>query len=196
MNVSLVTIGKGGARKDFPVSGPALVIGRKVDADLRIPKPDVSRAHCEIMVNGNKVSLRDLGSSNGTFVNDRKVAQATLKAGDRVKVGPVVFVIQIDGVPEKIVPQMLTPAPMAPPAPAGAAASRGAPGAPKPEAPESAGDDTDEFDIDELGELDVDDLSDLDLDELKDDVEDVEELEELDEADLIPDEDTPKQGRK
>lgn len=190
MNVSLVTIGKGGSRKDFPVAGPAIVIGRKVDADLRIPKPEVSRAHCEIMVNGNKVSLRDLGSSNGTFVNDRKVAQATLKAGDRVKVGPVIFVIQIDGVPAKIAPQMLAPAPQTPTAP-----SRGAPAAPKPEAPQTNGDDTDEFDIDELGELDVDDLSDLDLDELKADAEDVEELEEIDEADLIPDEEPPKKGR-
>ena len=198
MNVFLVTIGKNGARKDFPLAGQALVIGRKVDADLRIPKPEVSRDHCEIVVNGNQVSLRDLGSSNGTFVNERKVAQATLKAGDHVKVGPVVFVVQIDGVPAKIALPAPAARPKSTPAPAaaGAAVRREAPAAPPAEAPEQAGEDTDEFDIDELGELDVDDLSDLDLDELREDQAGAEDLEELDEADLIPDEDEKKDRKK
>ena len=43
--------------------------GRKADADLRIPLNQISRAHCELTINGSTVTIRDLGSSNGTFVN-------------------------------------------------------------------------------------------------------------------------------
>ena len=201
MTVSLLTIGKNGVRKEIPLQTDAIVIGRKAEADLRIPRPEVSRAHCEILINGKKISLRDLGSSNGTFVNARKVKEAVLKAGDQVKIGPVVFVVQVDGVPATIAP----PAASKPkPGPA-------APAAPREKQAQVAGKaagDTDEFDIDELGELDVDDLSDLDLDGVGegssddsgegsgDDAEVIEDIEEIDESDLVPDDDEPKGGKK
>ncbi|MBN2560651.1 MAG: FHA domain-containing protein [Phycisphaerae bacterium] len=188
MTVALVTFGKKGVRKDFALETGPLVIGRKIDAALRIPVAEVSRSHCEITVNGSKVTLRDLGSSNGTFVNDQKVAQAALKPGDRVKIGPVIFTVQIDGIPEHISPD--APVPAASEAPTRAS--------PAPESPE----DTDDFDIDELGELDIDDLSDLDLDDLggpggpgdADDLEEIDDLDEIDESDLIAD-DSPGENR-
>lgn len=177
MSVVLVTFGKKGDRKEFTLENGSSIIGRKIDADLRIPLAEVSRTHCEIRVDGNKVELRDLGSSNGTFVNDRKVVEATLSPGDRVGIGPVVFTVQIDGTPKDIrqIPHRTKPE-------AGPEAATAASDA--LETAEGSG----EFDIDELGELDIDDLSDLDLGELGD--EDAADLEEIDEADLIPDNDT------
>jgi hypothetical protein len=134
-------------------------------------------------VEENKVTLRDLGSSNGTFLNEKKVSEATLKAGDRVKIGPVYFTVQIDGIPEEIAAAAAPPQPSAPPAPAEAPTTTG-----------PSAEDTDEFDIDELGELDIDDLSDLDLDVLdtgeSDEIEEIDDLEEIDESDLLPDDDS------
>jgi pSer/pThr/pTyr-binding forkhead associated (FHA) protein len=49
------------------------------------------------------LKLRDLGSRNGTILNGKPVDEAVVKAGDSIKIGPLVFVLQIDGQPEKIV---------------------------------------------------------------------------------------------
>lgn len=48
--------------------------------------------------------LQDLGSSNGTYVNNKRVAELQLQPGDHVVVGPVVFTVQIDGQPAEIKP--------------------------------------------------------------------------------------------
>jgi predicted component of type VI protein secretion system len=75
------------------------VVGRREDCDLRIPLSEVSRKHCRIIKDGDGVKLEDLGSSNGTFHNGNRVREATLAAGDTVQIGPVTFMVQIDGVP-------------------------------------------------------------------------------------------------
>ncbi len=190
MSVALVTYGKKGARKDFALQSGPMVIGRKTDADLRIPLVEVSRAHCEISVDGDTVTLRDLGSGNGTFVNERKVTRTLLKAGDRITIGPVVFTLQINGAPE------IASSP--------GSATRGQAGAlaatvVSPALEQGAGD-VDDFDIDELGELDIDDLSDLDLGDLNiddsDELEEIDNLEEIDEADLAPDQDGGGSGKQ
>ncbi|HUN80846.1 MAG TPA: FHA domain-containing protein, partial [Phycisphaerae bacterium] len=179
MNVILVGFTKKGVRKDIPLPGPTTVIGRTPEADIQIPVSDVSRRHCQIAVNGAKVMLKDLGSSNGTFVNDTKVGETTLRPGDRLKVGPFTFVIQIDGKPEKI--QSAAPKPPATPTPKpAAAAAKPAAKSPAPAAaPAPAG--SGSFDLSDLDvdNLDLDDMSPIeDLDEL---VEiDSDELEELD----------------
>ena len=61
-------------------------IGRGVDADIRIEDPGVSRHHAEIRV-GNDVILRDLGSTNGTYVNGTLVAEQPLRDGAVVTIG-------------------------------------------------------------------------------------------------------------
>ncbi len=53
---------------------------------------------------------KDLGSSNGTYVNGTRIAEAELKAGDRLRVGPVTFVVQVDGQPAEIKPEQAGPA--------------------------------------------------------------------------------------
>ena len=48
--------------------------------------------------------MRDLGSSNGTFLNRLRIEESRLEPGDEIKVGPVIFKVQIDGQPERIEP--------------------------------------------------------------------------------------------
>src|SRR5262249_42546695 len=101
MQVKLVMF-KGAQRKDFDLSGDSTIIGRKDDCGLRIPITDVSRHHCQVTIGGDKVVAKDLGSSNGTFVNERRITEQALRPGDVLRVGPVAFTVQIDGKPAQI----------------------------------------------------------------------------------------------
>lgn len=105
MDVVLVMF-KDDERREFPLPKKKTIIGRRPDCDLRIPTSDVSRRHCEIGPGEKRSELvvRDLGSSNGTYVNDKRVAEAKLQAGDRLTIGPITFIVQIDGQPAKIAP--------------------------------------------------------------------------------------------
>ncbi|MHC4916199.1 MAG: sigma 54-interacting transcriptional regulator [Planctomycetota bacterium] len=64
-----------------------LVIGRGEDCSLRVLDEGASRQHAEISSEGGGARLRDLGSSNGTFVNGRRVEESALADGDVVRVG-------------------------------------------------------------------------------------------------------------
>ncbi len=102
MQVALVMVKADGTSRELPLDREVTVIGRDEHARLRIPVPQVSRKHCEVVVKDPKVQVRDVGSSNGTFVNGRKVREADLAPGDLITVGPVVFVVKINGEPGKI----------------------------------------------------------------------------------------------
>jgi len=104
MEVSLVMFKADGSRRDFPLKPGKIVLGRTKNCDLRVPLSSVSRQHCELVVDDDSISLRDLGSSNGTFHNNNRVQEATLQAGDEILVGPVVFTVVVDGQPEDIEP--------------------------------------------------------------------------------------------
>ncbi len=112
MNADLVLLKKDGAHKTFSLRGAVTVLGRRHDCDLRIPLPSVSRRHCEIQQNGEVLKIRDLESTGGTFVNGKRVnGDSPVKAGDAIRIGPLIFVCQIDGKPEKIVlPKKAAPA--------------------------------------------------------------------------------------
>ena len=68
-----------------------LIVGRAPTCDLSVADPTISRRHAELVVDEDQVTLRDLGSSNGTFVNGRKVAAATLEVDDLIAFGKVAF---------------------------------------------------------------------------------------------------------
>jgi pSer/pThr/pTyr-binding forkhead associated (FHA) protein len=165
MNANLVLLRKNGSHKAFPLPSPVTIIGRRGDCDLRIPLPMVSRQHCQLSRNSDSMELRDLESRCGTFVNDRRVEDAiALKAGDYIRIGPLTFVCQIDGQPQKIVPPK-----KAAPAPSKA---KPKPPPPQPAAKVVADDSGVEVDAD-LSDLDVSgsflnlDESDSDLEDLK-----------------------------
>ncbi len=104
MNVKLVMFKQNGQRKDFSVTRESWIIGRGENCDLQVPIPSVSRKHCELTVEGDQLKVKDLASSNGTYVNNRRVHETELNAGDRFVVGPIVFTVQIDGEPAEITP--------------------------------------------------------------------------------------------
>jgi len=97
--VKLIMFREDGSRREFVLTSGATTIGRKDDCTIRIPLSVVSRRHAEVVVDGDNVILRDLGAANGTFLNNRKVTEEDLEAGDQIVIGPVVFTVQIDGDP-------------------------------------------------------------------------------------------------
>ena len=103
MQVNLVMFREPGGRKDFPMTDSTTTIGRKDECDIRIPLTEVSRRHARIAVVGDEAFLEDLGSANGTFLNNQRVeTKAKLSPGDHIVVGPVVFTVQLDGEPQEI----------------------------------------------------------------------------------------------
>ena len=74
------------------VDASRFVVGRKPDASLCIPSPTVSREHAELTVVDSGLLLRDLGSTNGTYVNGTRINQpCTVHHGDLLQFGQVVF---------------------------------------------------------------------------------------------------------
>jgi hypothetical protein len=78
----------------LPLAPPGIVIGRGNDADLRIDDPGVSRRHIEIRVEeaqdlggAPRITVLDLGSTNGVLVNDKRVERAALADGATIKIG-------------------------------------------------------------------------------------------------------------
>jgi hypothetical protein len=69
------------------------VIGRSRTTDLRVAHPLVSRQHCEIYESNGVLMVRDLGSLNGTFIGQTRIAEGAtpVKPGDLLSVGPVTF---------------------------------------------------------------------------------------------------------
>jgi pSer/pThr/pTyr-binding forkhead associated (FHA) protein len=104
MDVTLVMIKEDGDTKEFPIGEGKTTIGRQEDCELRIPLAEISRKHATVIVGEDKVTVRDTGSANGTYVNNRRVSEQDLKAGDHVVVGPVVFTVRINGEPADVKP--------------------------------------------------------------------------------------------
>lgn len=105
MEASLVMFKADGQRREFPMRKSTIVVGRKNTCDLRIPLSSVSRQHFRVdLDDDDKLMLRDLGSSNGTFYNGERVLEAELGAGDQIRVGPVTFIVIVDGEPADIEP--------------------------------------------------------------------------------------------
>ncbi len=69
-----------------PISRPTVVLGRSVEADVRIDDFAVSRRHCEIRI-GTPSTIQDLGSANGIVVDGRHTTRATLRDGSRIVMG-------------------------------------------------------------------------------------------------------------
>lgn len=83
----------------LPLAPPGVVIGRGNDAGLRVNDPGVSRRHAEIRVveddAGTRVSVRDLGSTNGVLLNGRRVENAALADGAELRLGNTTVVLHL-----------------------------------------------------------------------------------------------------
>jgi len=83
---------------EFPlVKGREIVIGRSSELDMVLIEDMVSRRHASIGVAGDEISIADVGSTNGTFVNGEKIKKARLKEGDRILIGTsIIKLVSVD----------------------------------------------------------------------------------------------------
>jgi pSer/pThr/pTyr-binding forkhead associated (FHA) protein len=72
-----------------------MVLGRHSEADVRLPLPDVSRRHCQVVFRQGAWHVRDLKSLNGTFLNDVPVQEAMVCHGDTLRVGGFIFSVEL-----------------------------------------------------------------------------------------------------
>ncbi|MCR8921709.1 FHA domain-containing protein [Dasania sp. GY-MA-18] len=86
------------------------VLGRDSECDITIPGTHLSRRHAEIAISGNKLLVKDLGSSNGTFVNGKQVSQAELLPGDQIQFDVLTFSVEGPGEQQDINATMIRPA--------------------------------------------------------------------------------------
>jgi len=88
-----------------PLQPPGVVVGRGNDADLRINDPGVSRRHVEIRVDvsGGQVTVSaiDLGSTNGTSMDGRRVQQAQLHDGSAIVIGNTTMIVRDPNTPNQ-----------------------------------------------------------------------------------------------
>jgi predicted component of type VI protein secretion system len=127
MKLSLLVLSQGRATgKAIPITLAQFLIGRDPQCHLRPASPLISKRHCAILVKGGKAFLRDFGSTNGSFVNDEPVkAERQLQHDDVLKIGPLLFRVQLEAG---------APAPVDKPTPP-------PPQVKQAQAPEAAGDD-------------------------------------------------------
>lgn len=75
-------------------SGAIKTVGRAPRADFILDVALVSRLHCRLTAGTDHLEVLDLKSTNGTFVNDKRVEKAKLAAGDRLRVGRVELTVE------------------------------------------------------------------------------------------------------
>ena len=73
--------------------GAAKTIGRASPADVILNAPLVSRVHCRVTAGVRGLEVVDLDSTNGTFINDRRIKRAKLAPGDRLRIGRVLLTV-------------------------------------------------------------------------------------------------------
>lgn len=113
----LVILNQGMTGRTFELVSDRTAVGRVEDNTFQIADGSVSSHHAEIFLRGNEIVIRDLNSTNGTYINNEKITEMVLKPGQTLRFGQVELKID-DGKP--------VPAPPPPaPAPAGAAGAAG-----------------------------------------------------------------------
>src|SRR5882672_10095372 len=80
--------------KSFELKDGETRVGKGTDNDIVIPDATVSRSHFAILHDGDRYSLKDLGSTNGTWLEDAQIREAYLRPGARIKAGEVLLRFQ------------------------------------------------------------------------------------------------------
>jgi predicted component of type VI protein secretion system len=82
---------------DILLDKPILLFGRHEECDIQLNSRKISRRHCCLAQVGNRLMIRDLGSTNGVRINGQRVEEGTLKAGDELTIGNFRFTVRDDG---------------------------------------------------------------------------------------------------
>jgi pSer/pThr/pTyr-binding forkhead associated (FHA) protein len=95
VQLKLVLIKNGKRTREIPLTAE-VVIGRGKECSVRVLAHDISRRHCRIRQTGGVARIKDLGSTNGTYVNGKVISgEQLLRVGDTVQIGPVVFELDV-----------------------------------------------------------------------------------------------------
>ncbi len=77
--------------RKFNLEKKSIIIGRSSKSDIQVDQESVSRSHAKIVQDGENFVLSDLGSTNGTYINDDPILEAKLRDGDFIKIGRTIF---------------------------------------------------------------------------------------------------------
>jgi hypothetical protein len=95
----LVVLSEGLTGRSYELKVEKTTIGRLEDNSFQIPEQSVSSHHCEVLLQGNDVLVKDLNSTNGTFINGEKVTEKVLKPGQILRLGQIEMRLEADGAP-------------------------------------------------------------------------------------------------
>ena len=112
--VKLVILNQGLTGQVFELTAERTTVGRVEDNNFQITDPSVSSRHAEILLRGAEVVIRDLNSTNGSFINGEKISETVLQPGQILRLGQVELKID-DGKPVSA-PSPVAVAPPPPPA--------------------------------------------------------------------------------
>jgi len=85
-----------GTEKKLEFSTKPLIVGRLPESEISVRYSFISRVHCGFAYANNEFTLKDLGSTNGTYRNGARVFECALSSGDKIQVGNTTLVFEID----------------------------------------------------------------------------------------------------
>src|ERR1051325_10504204 len=92
----LVVLSEGLTGRSHELKAERTTVGRVEDNTFQIPDPSVSSHHCEILLKGGEVIVRDLNSTKGSFINGQPITEATLKPSQILRLGQVEVRLESD----------------------------------------------------------------------------------------------------
>jgi pSer/pThr/pTyr-binding forkhead associated (FHA) protein len=92
----LVLLSAGMTGRTHELKADKTTIGRVEDNAFQIPEPSVSSHHCEVLLKGEDVLVKDLNSTNGTYINGQKVSESALKPGQVLRLGQIEMRLETD----------------------------------------------------------------------------------------------------
>ncbi len=96
----LVVLSEGMTGQSYELKVDKTTIGRVEDNTFQIAQPSVSSHHCEVLLRGNDVVIKDLNSTNGTFINNQQVTgEAVLKSGQILRLGQIEIRLETGAAP-------------------------------------------------------------------------------------------------
>jgi len=85
----LVLLTEGFTGRSFEIKSERSTVGRLEDNTFQIPAPSVSSHHCELLLKGDELTIRDLDSTNGSYIAGEQVTDGTIKLGETVRFGSI-----------------------------------------------------------------------------------------------------------
>ena len=93
----LVILTQGMTGRAHELNVDRTTVGRVEDNTFQIVDPSVSSHHCEVLLRGAEVVIRDLNSTNGTFINDAQITESVLKPGQKLRLGQIELRLETEG---------------------------------------------------------------------------------------------------